>query len=133
LWAIRVDLSEAIELNFSNAEHYGLLREDLTGENYEGCRRFADSLRENASASKALVVPSAALPGTRSLVLLGERIGIPFDWRPLGSIDLPTAILGEGSSPPPGIASLVRYRGDPDPELEAWEEGRRYQFKDRAL
>jgi RES domain-containing protein len=133
LWAIRVDLAEAVEINFSNADRYGLLRDELTSDSYEACRRFGDGLRRNSSAAESIVVPSAALPGTRNLIIFGERVAIPFDWEPLSSIDLPAAILAEGSSPPSGITSVVRYRGEPNPELEAWEVGRRYQFKEQVF
>lgn len=133
LWAVRVDLAEADELNFSNADRYGLLRDELTSDSYEACRRFGDELRRNSSATESIIVPSAALPGTRNLIIFGERIAIPFDWEPLSSVDLPAAVLAEGSSPPSGITSAVRYRGEPNPELEAWEVGRRYRFKEQAF
>ena len=133
LWAIRIDLADALEINFSNAERYGLLRDELTGDSYDACRRLADRLRHDASAPKQVIVPSAALPGTRNVIIFGERIGIPFDWSPLGPIDLPTDILAEDCSPPNGITAFVRYKGQPNPELGAWEEGRRFRFEDQAF
>jgi RES domain-containing protein len=133
LWAVRVDLTDALEITFATAERYGLLQDELTDDSYDACRRLADRLRHDASAPKQIVVPSAALPGTRNVIIFGERIGIPFDWPPLGSIDLPTDILADQCSPPTGITELVRYRGQPNPELVAWEEGRRFRFEDHAL
>jgi RES domain-containing protein len=131
LWAVKVDLSSSLEITFSNAERYGLRCDELTGDDYGACRRFAETLRRDVSAPKTIIVPSAALPGTRNVVIFGERTAIPFNWQPLGPTDLPAAIVAEASGAPHDIASHVRYRGETDPELEAWEEGRRYRFEDR--
>lgn len=133
LWAIRVDLSGALEISFSNAERYGLLPYELTSDAYEACRRLADNVRGNSFTTKTIVVPSAALPGTRNVIIFGERIAIPFDWKPLGSVDLPTTILAERGGFPAGITSVTRYRGESNPELEAWEAGRRYRFEGGAI
>jgi RES domain-containing protein len=131
LWAVKVDLSAALEISFANATRFGLDPEDLTGDDHSPCQRFADTLRDDSSAPKMIVVPSAALPGTRNVVIFGERAAIPFNWQPLGPTDLPAAIVAESSGAPRGIVSLVRYRGQPNPELEAWEAGRLYRIEDR--
>lgn len=134
LWAIKVDLSSALEITFSNAERYGLRPDELIGENWDGCRQLAEVLRRDATAPKMIVVPSAALPGTRNIVLFGERATIPFDWRVLGPTDLPATVIAEASAAPQGVTAHVCYRGDSNPELKAWEEGQLYRLPDlRAL
>jgi RES domain-containing protein len=131
LWAIRVDLSSALEITFSSAERHGLRPGDLVGESWGGCRRFAEALRGDAAAPKTIVVPSAALPGTREIVIFGERVAIPFDRQPLGHTDLPATIVAEGAAPPPGLTAYVCQRGEQHPGLAAWEEGRLYRPLDK--
>lgn len=130
LWAIKVDLSSTLEITFSNAERYGLRPDELISENWDGCRQLAEVLRGDTAAPKTIVVPSAALPGTRNVVILGERVAIPFGWRALGPTDLPATVMAEASAAPRGITAHVCYRGDANPELEAWEEGRLYRPSD---
>lgn len=130
IWAIRVDLTDAAEIGYGNAARFGLEPGDLVDDDHGACRRFADRLRNDASAPHTLIVPSAALPGTRNVVILGERVSIPYSWEPLEVIDLPACVIAERSHPPDEIISLTRFVGDPHPDFDAWGEGRHYQFPD---
>ncbi len=131
IWALRVDLSKATEVNFSNARQFELNEpEDLITDSHAACQALAERLRSDPHGPESIVVPSAALPGTDNLVILGERVQIPYSWEPLSAVDIPACVIAERSQPPPGIASLVRYTGDPHPAFEAWRVGRSYHFPD---
>lgn len=131
IWALRVDLSKAAEVNFSNAGQFELDEpEDLIADNHAACQALAERLRSDPRGPESIVVPSAALPGTDNLVILGERVQIPYSWEPISGVDIPACVIAERSQPPPGIASLVRYVGDPHPAFETWKSGRSYRFPD---
>jgi hypothetical protein len=70
-----------------------------------------------------LIVPSAALPGTKNVVIFGERVRIPYGGNPIDEGDIPTSVLAERSQPPDGIAALVRYSGDDHAGLTEWRLG----------
>lgn len=123
IWVLQVDLSDAIEIDFDNAPAYGLGPEDLVADDHEPCRRLAERLRLDVGAPSTIIVPSAALPGTRNVVIFGERVRIPYDWTPIDEGDLPACVIAERSRPPEGITSLVRYRGTEHAGLAAWRAG----------
>jgi RES domain-containing protein len=134
LWAIRVALAEAgvLELTFDNAGDYGLEPADLVARDHGPCRGFARLLREDPAAPKALIVPSAALPGTRNLVILEPRVAIPYAWEPIDQGDLPTALTAEDGGCPRGLADLVHYRGTRKRHagLAAWRRGDDLRFEE---
>jgi hypothetical protein len=129
IWAVKLDLAGALEIDFANAARFGLTPADLVGDDHGPCRRLAERLRSERSA-ETIVVPNAALPGTRNVVIFGERTAIPYAWPPRDSWDLPACALAERSRPPEGVESVVRFAGEPHPELEAWTAGLSYQFAD---
>lgn len=130
IWAIKVDLTEATEITFSNAYRFEIEPEELVADDHAACRRLASRLREDPKAPKTIVVPSAALPGTRNVVIFGERVSVPFSWAPMDFTDLPTSIVAERSQPPDGLEQVVRFPGMPNPELNAWTNGAIYEFDD---
>lgn len=131
LWALRVDLTEAVEVGFENCfAAFEIEPEDLVGDDHSECQALADRLRADSSEPKALIVPSAALPGTRNLVILAAREAIPYQWTPIDSGDIPACALTKASQPPDGLLEKVRFVGEPHAELEAWGEGRRYELSD---
>jgi len=130
IWAVKVDLVDAVEIGYANAREFGLEPGDLVSDDHGPCRRFAERLRSDPSAPDTIIVPSAALPGTRNVVVFGERVPIPYSWRPLDRADLPACVIAERSHPPSNISSVVRFTGEPHAELEAWADGHRYSFPD---
>jgi RES domain-containing protein len=131
IWALRVDLTGAQRIDFSNAVDFGLEHsEDLIADNHSACRALAERLRADPRAPRTLIVPSAALPGTDNVVIFGERVQIPYSWQPISAVDIPACVIAERSQPPAGASSLVRYRGDSHPAFEAWRAGRSYRFRD---
>jgi len=136
LWALRLDLTEAVEVSFESAENrfddFDIQPEDLVGDDRSACQALADRLRADSSLPKSLIVPSAALPGTRNLVIVGAREAIPYQWAPIDSGDIPACVITKASRPPDGLLDKVRFAGDPHAELDAWREGRRHEFADLA-
>lgn len=131
VWALRLDLTDAVEIGFENAfEDFGLQPEDLVADDYTPCQRLADRFRADAAEPKKIIVPSAALPGSRNVVILGPRESIPYLWAPIDDGDIPACIVAEHSQPPEGLVDLVRFRGESHVELEEWLKGRLYDLAD---
>jgi RES domain-containing protein len=133
LWAIRVALAgDPLELTFDNAGDYGLQPADLVARDPGPCRGFARLLREDPAAPRSLIVPSAALPGTRNLVILEPRVAIPYAWEPVDAGDLPASLTAEGGVCPRGLADLVHYRGSRrrHAALAAWRRGEELRFEE---
>jgi hypothetical protein len=129
LWAVRVILEDApLELTFDSAPDYGLDSEDLVADVHGPCQGLADQFRRGGV--NAFIAPSAALPGTRNLVILGERVVIGFEHVPLDDIDLPVAMAAQGGRCPEGLWELTHYRatGTPHPAFEAWQGGEDFVF-----
>lgn len=123
IWVAQLDLSDALTIDFDNAGGYGLEPEDLISDDYRPCQELAERFRDSVGSPQTIVVPSAALPGTQNAVIFGERVRVPYGWPPIDEVDLPACVIAERSQPPPGIAALVRYRGDEHSGLFAWQAG----------
>jgi RES domain-containing protein len=130
LWAIRVILADdPLELTFGNAGDFGLEPKDLVSDAHGPCRALAEGF--HSSGPDALIAPSAALPGTRNLVILGERVAIRYEQVPLDqAVDVPTALAAQDGRCPEGLWRLVHYRDarTPHPALEAWRAGDEFEF-----
>jgi RES domain-containing protein len=128
VWAIRVIADDLLILDFDNAQDLGLQPADLVADDWQPCQQVAERLRHDPGAPKLLQVPSAALPGARNLVILEERIAIPYSQEPIEPIDTPVTLAAAGARPPGSLIELVRHRGDPHAELQAWEAGVPYRL-----
>jgi hypothetical protein len=113
---LRLERDDLVELPF---------HDDLVSDDYEPCRAIADGLRADGAAG--LIVPSAALPGTKNVVLFGARVAAPYSSEPLSGIDVPTSITGERGQALVTLLALVRFAGQPHPgasfqfEEPSWE------------
>jgi hypothetical protein len=128
LWALRVRLSTPPRrITFDDASGLGVTAEDLVADDYSVCQDLADEARN--AGEVALIVPSAALPGTESLVLLGPRVMVPWQLEPIDlELDVPAAVSAEGASPPLDVLPSVRWRGTAHEGLEDWRANRPSQF-----
>ena len=129
LWVLRVSLpDDPFELSFDSAPEVGLSAEDLVADDYERCHEFADAFRREGHA--AFIAPSAALPGTRNLVLLGEKAMVGLEQVPLEDVDIPVALAAQGGRCAEGLWDSVHYRGagPVHAALEAWHQGREHVF-----
>lgn len=131
LWAIKVDLeNEPLELTFDTARDWGLSPEDLVSDDHRPCRELAQALRTDPAAPHALLAPSAALPGTRNLVLLEPYVKASFELTPVAPEDLPVAMAAQDGRCPEQLWDFVHYRGaaTTHPALSAWQDDEPYVF-----
>jgi hypothetical protein len=113
--------SAVAEVTFDTAGEWEMVPEALVDDDRTACQELGDAVR---SSYDALVVPSAALPGTRNLVVFGARLAAPYGAPPVDpDLDVPVAVTAEGSHPPASLLTLVRHRGDAHPGLQAWQAG----------
>jgi RES domain len=128
VWVLRVNEAEIFDLNFGSAAQLDIAPQHLVGDEHGPCQELADRCRADPSLPKVLLVPSAALPGTRNLVIFGTRIMAPYLYEPIDLVDVPTSITAEDGRPLHSLIDLVRYQGQPHPELRAWEKREPFQF-----
>lgn len=124
-WALDVPLDSLPEITFDNAAAFDIAARDLVADDAAACRRLATRLR---GRTPGLVVPSAALPGTRNVVLFGPRVAAPYLAEPVSAVDVPAGITAESGRPLFALLDVVRFSGDPHPALEAWEQGASFDF-----
>ncbi len=123
VWAIRAIVQAPLVLEWETAGAVGLRAEELVGDDWRPCQQAAERLREDPRAPKALIVPSAALPGARNLVLLEPRVAVPYSFGPIDEIDTPVTLAAAGARPPACLLELVCHRGEAHVELQAWQAG----------
>lgn len=118
LWVARVPTSGLEEISFDNAGEYGVHAEDLVGDRYAPTQELAQNLR--ADGVRGMRVPSAALPGTQTLVLFEPRVLSPYLLEPVDvHQQMPTAHAGE-TLVAGELLDWVRWRGDDHWALEEW-------------
>jgi len=131
LWAAAVDLDGVIPVSFDDCAGHGITPDELVGEDYAPTQDLADRIR--ATGTQGLIVPSAALAGTETLVLFGIRLLHPYLWRPISPEEIPTGHLSDGGRPAAEVAALVRWFGDPHPSLDRWKQTGAYERLDDPL
>jgi hypothetical protein len=118
LWAARVEIQDLPEVTFDNAGEFGVTAESLVAEDHESSQDLAQRMRDEGRPG--LVAPSAALPGTRLLVLFGPRLLFPYLLDPVDPEDqVPTAHAAE-SLVPEEVVPFVRRRGGAHATLDDW-------------
>jgi len=126
-WALRVPVEDLLEITFDTAEEFGITADQLIGDDHRPCQQLAERLRRRIAGA---VVPSAALPGTRNVVLFGARVAAPYLTEPVSALDIPASMTADGGRPPVSLMSLVRFIGSTHPALAAWREGATFQFEE---
>jgi hypothetical protein len=128
LWSVRLVLPDPPRpITFDDAASMGIQAEDLVSEDYAVCQDLADELR--GQGVSALMVPSAALPGTETLVALGARALSPWHLAPVDTtVDVPAAVSGDRAGAPLAVLPYVRWRGEPHRGLREWQAGRPHVF-----
>ncbi|WP_343575364.1 RES family NAD+ phosphorylase [Mycobacterium sp.] len=119
LWTAVVEVDDPIQIDFDDCVTYGLTADELIGDEYAPTQALAHAVRNCGAA--AMVVPSAALPGTHNLILFGVRILNPFLGDPLTPEEIPTGHLTDGARPPAEVAPHVRWIGAPHTAAEQWK------------
>ena len=131
LWTATVDLEDVLVISFDDCASHGITADELVGDDYTPTRDLAD--RTRTAGFQGLIVPSAALPGTESLVLFGIRLLYPYLWRPISPEEVPTGHLTDGARPAAEVHALVRWFGEPHPALEQWKRTGSYERLDDPL
>jgi hypothetical protein len=119
-WAAELTLSEdVLELTFDNAPDHGLASAALVDDNWSACQAWSATFGE-----PSLIVPSAALPGTKNLVIFGPLVRSPYGIPPLdASVDGPCDPVADLSVVVTDLLRFVRWRGAAHDGYLAWESG----------
>lgn len=71
---------------------FSVTERSLVSNNYAACRKIADLLRQRPDRFGGMILPSAAVPGERTLVVFRDRVpdkaDVPLDRQPSGSLRL---------------------------------------------
>jgi RES domain-containing protein len=124
-WALRIDLDGLPEATLSNADDFGLDAPSLVADDLRSCQDLGTRLRDD---TPGLIVPSAALPGTRNLVLFGPRVGSPYLLEPISTVDVPASITAHAARPILSLLDIVRFHGEPHAAVEAFSRGEEFEF-----
>lgn len=124
-WALEVPIDDLTEITFDSAEFFGITAEQLVGDDRGACQELARRLRMQIPGA---IVPSAALPGTRNVIIFGPRVAAPYLVEPVSRLDIPASITADGGRPLLSLLSMVRFVGHPHAALDAWSEGERFEF-----
>ncbi|SOX55773.1 RES domain-containing protein [Mycobacterium ahvazicum] len=127
LWTATVNI-EPTRVDFDDCATYGLTPDELVGDDYAPTQALAAAVRRNGA--DAMIVPSAALPGTHNLILFDVRLLIPFLGLPVAPEDIPTGHLTDGARPAAEVAAHVRWRGTPHSAADQWNATGRYDLFD---
>ncbi|MBA2283429.1 MAG: hypothetical protein H0W25_19650 [Acidimicrobiia bacterium] len=115
----RLDLPvDILHVDFDTAAAHGISADDLVDDDWAACQDWAATL-----TVPGILVPSAALPGTESLVLFGPMARVPYGAEPIGPIDLPCDATADMGAVTPDLLRLVRWRGSTHLGLKAWRAG----------
>ncbi len=128
LWAATVDVKDVIRIDFGDCADYGLTPDELVGDDYAPTQILADVVR--GTQASAMMVPSAALPGTQNLILFGVRVLNPFLSKPISPEEIPTGHLSDGARAPAEVAPYVRWFGTPHKSVEQWKTTGSYELFD---
>lgn len=113
LWQLRI--REGAVLNLSTpelAEEHGVRWSDLVADDPVACRELGGEAVSNSA--RGIIAPSAALPGSSTLVLFGARSELSWERPARLSVQVPARRLLTGA-PQPGVLRGTRYRGDDYP------------------
>jgi hypothetical protein len=128
LWAALLDVDAVTRVDFDDCDRYGLTPDELVGDDYTPTRALAGAVRDGGAP--AMVVPSAALPGTYNLIVFGIRVSSPFLSEPLSVEEVPTGHLTDAARPPAEVTSYVRWFGTPHKAVEQWKNTGSYDLFD---
>jgi hypothetical protein len=124
-WALDASLDGLPEISFDTADRFGITAEELVSDDRSACQRLAAQLRGQLPG---LIVPSAALPGTRNVILFGPHVAAPYLTVPVSTLDIPVSVTAEAGRPLVSLLDIVRFTGDPHPALDAWQQGTTFTF-----
>lgn len=119
LWTAVVDVDAVVRVDFGDCESHGLTADELVGDDYRRTQQLAAAVA--ADGALAMIVPSAALPGTDNLIVFGPRVLNPFLRQPLSSEEIRTGHLTDRGRSPREVVPHVRWIGSPHRAVEQWK------------
>jgi RES domain len=131
LWTATFEVDHLVRIDFDDCAGFGCTPEELVGDDYGPTQALAERLQ--AAGARAMVVPSAALPGTHNLILFGECVLHPYLWQPLAPEEIPTGHLTDGGRVAAELSSRVRWFGGEHVALEQWKLTGGYELFDDPL
>src|SRR6476646_8494570 len=131
LWTAVVDVDDVKRVDFDDCETYGRTADELVGDDYGATQALAEAVR--AGGASAMIVPSAALPGTHNLIVFGVRVLHPFLWEPLMREEIPTGHLPDGARAAAEILAHVRWFGTAHTAAEQWKAAGTYDLFDDPM
>ena len=119
-WAAQLELPPStIDVSFDSASDHGIDADALVDEDHRRCQEWAAGLDV-----PAMLVPSAALPGTTNVVVFGPRVRMRYGEVPVDAeLDVPCDPLADLANVVEDLLSSVRWRGLPHAGYEAWRSG----------
>ncbi len=128
LWVARFEIKVA-DLTFDTAESFDMEPQHLIGDDTGACQQFGER-RLSRGLPNAITVPSAALPGTRNLVVFGPLVGSPYSAEALSPDDVPVSVAADYARPPETLLPMVRHVGARHEEYVAWRNGDTFRFRE---
>ena len=130
MWVAELDISRIADYGtFEKASDAGLTPEALIDEDYSRTQEEGKRLR--MAGFQGVLAPSAALPGSLNLTVFGPRIASRWNQPATLASSIPATEIAVGS-PPEGIVSRVRQRGESHPIYDLFAEQQRSQRKKQA-
>jgi hypothetical protein len=130
LWVLRLLLPHLPTVTFDSAHEYGIDPGALVADDYGACQDLADRCRGDPDLPMVIRVPSAALPGTANVVIFAPRVAAPYLAIPVSDVDVPASVGAEKAQALHTLPALVRYRGQPHAEFDAWRRGQPFTFEE---
>jgi RES domain-containing protein len=123
-WTLEVPLDDLTEITFDNALDVGIDAAQLVADDRTACQELAAQLRGQVPG---IIAPSAALPGTRNVIVFGPRVAAPYLTTPVSAIDVPASITAKDARPLTSLLDVMRFIGDSHRALDAWQRGRAFR------
>jgi hypothetical protein len=95
-WALDVPLDGLVEISFDIADQFSITADELVADDRNACQQLGAELRATVPG---LIVPSAALPGTRNVILFGPRVAAHYLTQPVNPLDIPASITADFGRP----------------------------------
>jgi hypothetical protein len=131
LWVAIVDIDDVARIDFDDCDAYGLTPDELVDDDYARTQGLAGTIRDGGAT--AMIVPSAALPGSHNLVVFGARVLHPFLSAPISAEEIPTGHLSDAAAAPAEVVPHVRWLGEPHRSVQQWHATGAYDAFDDPM